>query len=516
MDFFINGVFLTAVAVFARAVALIFNAYVGGRVGAQGMGLYTMVNTVFGFAMTFATAGISLTVTGLVASAVGEGREGDIGRILSASALYAAAFGTVATVVLWALAPSLAVGVLKDGSLSAALRLLSLSLLPQALGSVFFGYFVGVRRVIGNALTQVLAQGVRIVLTVVLITRISKGAAAMACLYLSAISLAVELLAFVLQFVRFLIDRINENGKKANKTLPLTMCMRSVAGMALPLGLSAYIRSALVTVEHALIPLCLQLRGEGVAQSFASYGILHAMTLPVLLFPMATLSSFASLLVPEYAEASAAGKKERLSRITSRAVHTTLVYATVTAVMVAVFSEEIGYCLYGSYEVGYYLARMAPVLPLMYLDHVTDCMLKGIGEQVYSMWVNISDACLSVILVRLLIPVMGIGGYALVIVCMEGYNFLLSFLRLRKRIAFSFRPVRYVVFPLLFACGAAILTKTLFRFSGASAPPLWLCGQILFAVCMSIGALYITQSIEELICRGKRIRCVGDDGKHSL
>ena len=67
--FFYNGIMLTAVGIAMRTVALFFNAFVTQKIGAEGMGLYTIVMTVYGFAVTFATSGISLTVTRLVASA---------------------------------------------------------------------------------------------------------------------------------------------------------------------------------------------------------------------------------------------------------------------------------------------------------------------------------------------------------------------------------------------------------------------------------------------------------------
>ncbi len=498
--FFMNGLFLTAVAVCARAVGLVFGAYVSAHIGAQGMGLYTLTMTVYGFALTFATAGISLTVTSLVAAAIGEGREGDIGRLLRASCLYAAAFGACAMVALWLLAPMLAVRVLGDVRLTRALRTLSLSLVPESLGAVFFGYFVGVRRVIGNAVVQIAAQGIKMLLTFGAIASMQTRSAADTCMALAAVSFLTDASAFLLQMLRLLVDRARYSLKNANKTIQIRTHIAAVAAMALPIGLSAYIRSALLTVEHALIPLCLQMRGEGVAQSMASYGLLHAMAVPVLLFPMATLSSFASLLVPEYAQGLAAGQTSRLSRITTRAVRLTLVYACTTAVLMAAFAEEIGFCLYDSYEVGYYLRRMAPVIPIMYLDHVTDSMLKGTGEQVYSMWVNISDACLSVLLVRWLIPRMGIGGYALVIVCMEGYNFLLSFLRLRRRIAFCLRPLSVIAVPTVAAAAAAYITKGLFVMNGASTTPLWLWGQLLFAACVCVALLCLYDVATRLVC----------------
>ena len=263
----------------------------------------------------------------------------------------------------------------------------------------------------------------------------------------------------------------------------------------MPLALSAYIRSALVTVEHTLIPICLRMRGAGVSESLASYGVLHGMTLPMILYPMATLTSFAGLLVPEFAEAKAAGNDARMCRIAGRAVHTTLVYAVGVSVLMCLLSEEIGYCLYASYDAGYYIARIAPVIPVMYLDHITDSMLKGIGEHVYSMWVNISDACLSVLLVLLFIPRMGIGGYALVIVLMEAYNFLLSFIRLRRRIRFRVSLFRSLCLPGGAAALAAFLSHTLFAMHGAATYGLWLFFKTAIAASVFFGLVKLSELI---------------------
>ena len=72
--FFINGIMLTAVGLVVRGVTLAFNSYVVQKIGAEGMGLFTLIGTVYAFAVTFATSGISLTVTRLTASLIGEGK----------------------------------------------------------------------------------------------------------------------------------------------------------------------------------------------------------------------------------------------------------------------------------------------------------------------------------------------------------------------------------------------------------------------------------------------------------
>ena len=78
--FFRSGIMLTLVGIAMRTVAMFFSAFISRTVGAEGTGLYTLIMTVYSFALTLATSGISLTVTRLVASAIGEGRPEQVGR----------------------------------------------------------------------------------------------------------------------------------------------------------------------------------------------------------------------------------------------------------------------------------------------------------------------------------------------------------------------------------------------------------------------------------------------------
>lgn len=476
--FFINGILLTVVGLAIRTVTLFFNAYVTGAVGAAGIGLHTLIMTVYGFAVTFATSGIGLTVTRLVASCVGDRAESEVSVVLCGAILYALAFGLGASLLLFFLAPAIARHALADLRAVLPMRILSLSLLPVALSAVFGGYFVGIKRVVGNATAQVLTQVFKIVSTCVLMTLFGPMDVLSVCLLLAAVSCATDLVSFLVLLVLFCADR---RGKARGFDVS---AVGDVVGMAIPLALSAYIRSALLTLEHILIPHRLRLHGESAEEAVGAYGILHGMALPVILYPISPLTSFSGLLVPEFAQERARSACERMERMASRALNATLVYGIGIAVLLAFFSEEIGYCVYRSYDAGHFIAMLAPILPVMYLDHVTDQMLKGIGEHVYSMWVNITDSLLSVLLVWLLLPSMGIAGYAVVIMVMEGYNFLFSVGRLRRRVRFSVHPVGAIVLPLLSALLAVAVAHGLFITDGRAASGFWLGMKMLFAGCL--------------------------------
>lgn len=472
-----NGILMTIVGLALRTCAMIFGAFISRSVGAEGTGLYTLVMTAYSFAITFATSGISLTVTRLVASAIGEGREGRVIGLLRASFLYALIFGTAATLGLFWGADFIGEHILGDARTVGALRVLAISLVPAALSAVLSGYFVGVKRVAFNAVATIFCQVLKMAVTVILIIRLAPGGILMAVVGLCLGITLTEIFGCILIFLEFLYDRYRYGLARADNRGE----MKGVVGMAAPLAFSAYVRSILLNIEHILIPRKLREAGESRSEAYAHYGTLHGMALPLITYPMSPLSSFAGLLVPEFAEDMAASRKKRMSYVASRALNLTLAYATLCAVFLYSFSEELGYLVYKSYDAGYYIRVLAPVVPIMFLDHVTDSMLKGIGEHVFSMWVNISDSLLSVILVCLLIPRMGIIGYAVVIVIMEGYNFLLSFLRLGKKIRFSVSLI-----PSFKVLGASILSiflsDMLFRFGGSSSGAIWVILKMIFTL----------------------------------
>jgi stage V sporulation protein B len=330
-------------------------------------------------------------------------------------------------------------------------------MVPIALSSVFSGYFQAVRRVSKNAATQLFEQGVRIALTVYGLLALAPAGLTYACLALVGGSAIAEFCSFFFLLLQYLLDRRRHlRGVAVGRGTGLTGRMLHIS---LPIAASAYVRSGLVTVEHILIPLCLTVAAGGRGEALASYGVLHGMALPLLLFPTAISSAFSGLLVPEMAESCARGEEARIRYMAERAISYTLFFSFLSAGVLRACSGELGLVLYGSREAGEFIRLLSPIAVIMYLDTTVDAMLKGLGYQVFSMGVNIADSILSILLVCLLLPRLGVVGYVYVIGIAEIFNFSLSVLRLHGAIGFHFSLYRYVAAPLLAVAGATSLTR---------------------------------------------------------
>ncbi len=491
-QYFLNAILLTLVALLMRTVAVSFNVYVSNLVGAEAMGLLSLVGGVYGFAVTLATSGIHLATVRIVAQRIERTNGAENGRCLFACLRYAAFFGASSTLLLLLLAKPIGLLVLRDARTVRALYMLAFTLLPIALTTVLNGYFTAVRRAFKNAISQVIEQGVKISITTYLLLFIAPKSTEGCVLAILAGGAVAESLSLLLNIVLYVFDRRHYKG-----IAPIKNSARlSVASIALPVAISAYARSGLLSIEHILIPRGLLKYGAGNSAALASYGAVQSMALPVVLYPAAILTSFSALLIPEITEQQSAGNDVEIRYVAGRVYQYATLFSVGVAGIMLFLSPLLGRVLYDSAEVARFIRLLAPLVPVMYMDSATDAMLKGLGEQVYSMRVNIFDALVSVISVAILVPRLGIMGYIITIYITELLNAALSIARLLRVSHFRPNAAKLLLRPLLSVIGATSITRLLFSLlpTVGDTAALWLQG--ILAVLLYAFLLHLTGAWE--------------------
>lgn len=427
----VNGITMTAVALLMRSVAVAFNAYVARTVGAEAVGLYSLLSGVYGFALTLALSGINLSVTRLVSEFLAIGDRASAMSTLKKAFLFALLFGTAASAVLFILSETVASTWLHEMRVILPLKWLSITLPASAVSSVINGYFTAVRRVYKNALAQFTEMAVKIGATVALFTLVLHKNAETACILLAIGGVVAEFASLLFNLVTYFFDR-RYHLRSRSKETDVKGTGKKILGISLPVALTSYVRSALVSVEHSLIPKGLAKFGSDRESALAAYGTLGSMALTVINFPYALIGSFSSLLIPEVTESRATGKKRHIRYLAYRTYQASSVFAFCLMGLFYEFSDEIGTVLYSSPLAGEYIKQLSFIVPIMYTDTVTDSLLKGMGEQFYSMKVNIADAFISVVLVWLLVPRYGVAGYIATIYVAEIINASFSIARAVK------------------------------------------------------------------------------------
>lgn len=415
---------MTAVNLIMRAAGVGFNAYLTARIGASGMGLFQLVMTVYSLATTFSSAGIRLAAT-RVAVEINTLKKNDMNKSLAMCVTYAGTCGCIIGFLLFAFSDFVSIHWIADTQTALPLRILSLSLPFVAMSSALGGYFTAIEKIPQYSAVQMLEQIFKIIVTVCILFVQPSGSTLFSCIAIVAGMTAAEIFSFTLSSF---LKRHTLPPKSSKPTLETGKMLR----VALPDAAGTCARSILLTVEHLLIPKGFKKSGEGSEAALAAYGNIHGLALPVLLFPSAILSSLSALLVPVLARMNEKNEKNNINTTVRENLKKSLVFAILCGVIFAAFAPLISRLVYKTNEAVMYIRILSPLVPVMYIDMITDGMLKGLDQQVSSMRYNIIDSALCVALVYFLLPKYSVKGYIFILYASEIINFYLSFGRLIK------------------------------------------------------------------------------------
>ena len=457
-----NTLLLTAASMFMRAVAVSFQVYLAGVIGAAGIGLFGLIASTQLLAFTVAVSGIRFATTRLVSEELGRGNPRSVPQVMRRCMMHALLFGTLASTLLFFGADFIGQVWIGDVRAVLSLRILSVSLPFVAVFAALNGYFVAVSRVIKSAGVSVFEQVLKVSFVVLLfLLRAPAGLeAALATVVLGSVS--AEIISSLLLFALYLHDR----HKLKRDGVPGQNLTRRLLSISMPLAGSTYARSALNTLQHMLVPRGLRRSGIDAENALASYGLVHGMALPVILFPSAMFYAVAELIVPELTAAQVRSDQARIDYLASKLLRLSLYVSIGLGGLFLAFSQELGQVIYPTAPgVGPYIRIFAFLMPIMFLDSITDGMLKGLGQQVYSMGVNIADSLLSVILVYLLLPIFAIRGFIFMVFFTECFNFLFSLRRVAQIAQIRLRP-QDILKPVLSALASTQATLFVLRMLG--------------------------------------------------
>ena len=412
-----------------QGVSMLFRVWLSRRVGAAGLGLVQLVLSVGGLAMTAGVSGARVAALYLCAEELGLRRSRGVARVLLACVRYGLVASMAAGLALILGADLLARRWIRDAAAAGSLRLLGLFLPADCLGAILSGWFTAPGRVGRLVGVQALERGASIALTVLLLRA---GADACRAVILGS-GLASLLGLTTMSLICF---------RALPKPDPSIPAAKRLLRLCLPLALGDYLRAGLSTASHLLIPRGLARSGDSAEAAVAAYGVIHGMVFPVLFFPAALLYALADLLIPELSRLRVQGETVGIRALTDRCFRMGVVFACACAGTLHLLSAPLGRLLFRCEQAGYYLALFAPLIVVLYLDAVTDSLLKGLGQQLYCVRCSIFTSALEVVGLLVLLPRLGVTGYFLTFAVTRLINYLLGAGRLLRVTAASL-PTRF-------------------------------------------------------------------------
>lgn len=448
-----NTVILVATGLILRMIGMFFRIYLAEKIGAEGMGLYQLVFSVYMFASTFAASGISTAVTRLIAEHEQDGRKG-VEAIMRKAVYVTLSVAVLSSLTVYTLSGKISQYLIKDIRAGISLKILSFSLPFMGLSSCLNGYFIARRKTLEPSLVTLFKQAVRIGVIIAAISfPAEKGLK-----YTTAAVLLGDTIAEISSFsVNFALYRADKRRLLVGK--PIFGIGKRILHIALPISGSGYLSSLLHTAENILVPLRLSRYYPKANIGLELFGKVRGMALPLLFFPAAFISSMSTMLIPEISSAVACKNCEKLNRTATDSVNITTCLSIAAASVFLFNGSGIGALFYNDKAVGKMLGLLAPTVPFMYLETVTSGLLKGLDCQYSQLKYNTFDSAIRIFAVATLLPIFGIKGYIIIMTVSNIFTSSMSILCLKRRISVDITPLKTIIMPMIIGIAGGLLGK---------------------------------------------------------
>ena len=456
--FLINGLFLTITTLILRSVSLIFNIYIANKVGTEAIGIFSLLMSVYLFAITVTSSGIGIACTYLVSEEFAKKDYSSGIKAVKICLILSIFVGIFTSILLSIAAPIISRTFLKNAVSCIPIYCISLGLPLISVSSVINGYFSAVRKPYKSAISQILETLAKIFASIFLLTFLSPIDIEIICLCLLLADVISEIFSFTLNIVFYLIDI----RKYSNKRHISNNVKQKIFNIAVPISITSCIRSGLSTLKQFLIPARLSLSGMSYSLAVTNYGLIGGMVMPIIMFASVFIYSFSNLLIPEFCRLFTCKYFNRLKHICNIIFELTAIFSLGITAIFFIFANDISFLVYKSIESGKWLKILSPLIFFIYLDNIIDNMLKGINAQVSVMICNIIDLAVTISIIFFIVPIWGLNGYIFSIFVSEFLNFAISSFQLRKKLHFSFNFQTYIIRPLI-ACITSYFILIIFR-----------------------------------------------------
>ena len=459
-----------------KFATLIFNIYISNQIGSEAVGVFSLVMAVYLFFITVATSGLNIAVTVIVSEKFALNKNQQAIKAIRTCIFFSLLLGIAAGGLILLFSNFITSKCLHNMVSSSPLFYIAIGLPFIAMSSCISSYFATIRKAYKNAISQVFEFTIKMFATIILLKiNISNGVEAI-CISLILADVISEICSFTLIFILYIIDiklkkleDIRSFGQRIN-----------ILKIAFPVAVTSYIRSGLSTLKQLIIPTQLEKSGISCSRALSQYGMINGMVLPVITFPTVFTDSYSMLLIPEFSTYVAQKNYKAINYIANKIFKITCAFTMCICSIFFIFSNDLGLAIYNNIEIGYYFKIFTPFIFFMYMDHIIDCILKGLNKQFGVMCCNILDLSITTCFIYFLLPVLGIKGYVLSIFFSEVLNFSISLFQLFKYSGIKPNLIDWIVVP-LFCSLVGFFVVNIWRFNFVG-----LVGNLIFNVFLFV------------------------------
>lgn len=413
-----NMALLTASGMVSKTIDFSFRAFYSAKLTEEGMGIFSLVMSAFGIILNLSSAGVGAAVSRIASIKFRQGDTGGARKATETAIYMVISIGVLCCFLVFWGAERIAISYLNDIRCTRGLICIAPASVFMGISYCIKGYFYADRQVLIPASSEFVEQAVKISLISFLLSKwLNSGIENGVCAVF--LGLTVGEMCSCLYLVLWYIKVRGRQQSAEGQLLPLL-------SQTLPMTVSAVSGAYLRMQEDIWIVRGLKKFGLEADAALGTYGLIHGMAMPLLVFPLTLISSVMALLIPEISRAKEGG---RIRYTVKKVYETGWFFGCMIFCIFFVFAKEISFVVYGSHSAAEYIRPLCVLCPIMIIDSLSTGMLGGLGEQSKLLKYSLMDSALRLSLIYFLLPY---GGNKIIILMIFLSNIMTCLLTVRR------------------------------------------------------------------------------------
>ena len=441
----ILGTLLLAFAtLITKILGFIYRIWLSHLIGSEGMGIYQLVFPILGICYSICCIAIQTSISKFIAQNNNKYYY-RIGLFLSFTLSIICAF------ILWQGSNPIAHYFLLEERCTNLLKIIALSLPFNSIHSCICGYYLGRKKSVIPAISQLIEQSFRMIFLFAL------------SFILNDITIENAIWALVIGEIAAacfcsLSIQIHFSFAK-NKKDRLAFCsqLKDLLTLAIPLTASRLILSLLQSIEAVMIPSRLQLFGLSTTNALSIYGTFCGMAMPFILFPNALTSALSMMLLPEVATEQQNHNHKKITYTATRSSEYCLYMGILCTVLFFLLGNSLGTLFFPNTKAGIFIRTLSFICPFLYLNNAYTSILNGLGKATLTFSHQLAGIVLRLFCVVFIIPNIGIFGYFLGILLSDLLTCSLNYKSLHKMISLTYNKITSIFRPVAASLIAAFI-----------------------------------------------------------
>ncbi len=395
-------------------IAFVFSIILSRELGAEGLGLYSLIMPVYGLLLCLTADGLVTAISKISAVYSSKRDITNLNKTLHTVFIFILLWVVSVALLVFLFNTAIALHIVRDARAAGALAVLAPALVFVPLSSIIKGYFYGLGNYKVTASVDILEKLLRVAILTGTIAVLAlsdvKSTVSAACFAL----VAGELFSLLILYTCYRIQRKKLTGLKCKPKTRIQLLF-DVLVISLPLCVNGILSSILNTISTLILPRRLIAAGFSYSDALAMIGKFGGMALNIAYLPFIVIGSMLTVLVPELSLSMSKkdiwSSEKRIAQVLKLAC----AIGVSTAIVCLILPDMLGQLFYKREDLGEMIKFSALICLFTFVSSPTFGILNALGRQNVLLKNSLIVSFESLVLIFVLagIPGMNIYGYGL-------------------------------------------------------------------------------------------------------